>query len=96
MAGTTEVSDNPDGSRYEVRVDGALAGFAAYRRREGRIVFTHTEVDDAYAGQGLGGALARGALEDVRAAGDLQVVAQCPFIAAWIGRHPGYQDLLAT
>ena len=92
----TEVRDNPDRSRYEITVDGALAGFAAYRRREGRIVFTHTEVDDAYAGQGLGGRLARGALDDVRAAGDIEVVALCPFIAAWIDKHPDYQDLLAA
>ena len=92
----TEVRDNPNQSRYEITVDGALAGFAAYRRREGRIVFTHTEVDDAYAGQGLGGRLARGALDDVRAAGDIEVVALCPFIAAWIDKHPDYQDLLAA
>lgn len=92
----TQVKDNPELSRYEITVDGALAGFAAYRRSEGRIVFTHTEVDDAYAGQGLGGQLARAALDDVRAAGGTEVVALCPFIAAWIDKHPDYQDLLAA
>jgi predicted GNAT family acetyltransferase len=91
-----EVTDNPDESRFEARVDGEVAGFAAYRLSDGRIVFTHTEVDDAFGGQGVGGALARGALDQVRAAGDRQVVALCPFIAAWIDKHPDYQDLLAS
>lgn len=91
-----EVIDNPDESRFEAKVDGEVAGFAAYRLSDGRIVFTHTEVDDAYGGQGVGGALARGALDQVRAAGDRKVVALCPFIAAYIDKHPDYQDLLAT
>ncbi len=90
-----EVADNTELSRYEARVDGALAGFAEYRRRPGRIIFTHTEVDPAFEGNGVGGALARGALDDVRRDGSLQVVPLCPFIRAWIERHPDYQDLVA-
>ena len=90
-----EVVDNREQSRFEARVDGEVAGFAAYKLRDGRIVFTHTDVDDAFGGQGVGGALARGALDQVRAAGDRTVVAMCPFIAAWIDKHPDYQDLLA-
>jgi uncharacterized protein len=91
------VTDHADLSRYEITVDGAVAGFAAYRIRNGRtIVFTHTEIEDSYEGQGLGGVLARGALDDVRARGAYDVVALCPFISAWIARHPDYQDLLAV
>jgi predicted GNAT family acetyltransferase len=94
---STEVTDQPDRSHFEVTVDGAQAGFAAYRLRgDDVIVFTHTEIDDAYAGRGLGGILARGALDQVRAAGQRRVVALCPFISAWIKRHPDYQDLLAA
>jgi predicted GNAT family acetyltransferase len=89
------VTDNPAQHRFEAHVDGALAGFAAYRFRGNHIVFTHTEVDPAYEGQGVGGVLARGALDQVRAAGEHDVVALCPFISAWIERHPDYQDLLA-
>ncbi|MFF5259176.1 GNAT family N-acetyltransferase [Actinomadura viridis] len=89
-----EISDNPEASRYEIRVDGSLAGFAEYRTRPGKIVFTHTEVDGAYEGQGVGGALARGALDDVRAKG-LAVVPLCPFFKGWIDKHPDYQDLVA-
>jgi predicted GNAT family acetyltransferase len=91
----TTVKDNPDLSRFEAYVDGALAGFAAYRLSGGHIVFTHTEVDDDHEGQGVGSTLARGALDQVRAAGERDVVAMCPFIAAWIEAHPDYQDLVA-
>ena len=90
---TTDVRDAPDRSRYEVTVDGELAGFAEYRDQDGARVFTHTEVFDAFEGQGVGSALARGALDAVRAAGT-PVVAKCPFIAGYIERHDEYQDLL--
>ena len=87
------VEHNPDQTRYEIHVDGELAGFTRYRRTPDAVVFEHTEIDDAYEGQGLGGQLARGALDDVRAQG-LKVVAECPFIKAWIAKHEDYQDLL--
>jgi predicted GNAT family acetyltransferase len=87
-----EVTDAPDQSRYEARVDGELAGFAAYRMRGERIVLTHTEVDPAYEGKGVGTALARAALDDIRERG-LSAVVQCPFISAYIRRHPEYADL---
>ena len=91
---TVTVTDNPEEQRFEARVDGALAGFAEYRLREGVIVFTHTEVDDAFEGQGVGSGLARGALDDVRRDGSREVVATCPFIKGWIGNHPDYVDLV--
>ena len=56
-------------------------------------MFTHTEVFDAYEGKGVGSALARGALDDVRARGG-RLVALCPFIAAYLERHPEYADLV--
>ena len=90
---TTEVTDAPDRHRYEATVDGTLAGFAQYREVDGARVFTHTEVFDAYEGKGVGGALARGALDDVRNRGG-RLVAVCPFIAAYVERHPAYADLV--
>jgi predicted GNAT family acetyltransferase len=94
MAATgIEVHDVPDRTRYEVTVDGRLAGFAAYRETQGVRVFTHTEVDDDYEGRGVGSALARGALDEARAAGR-RIVALCPFIFAYISRHPEYADLI--
>lgn len=88
------VSDNGERRRYEIRVGAHVAGFSAYRKRPGELVFTHTEVDPAYEGQGLGSRLARAALDDVRARG-LAVVPRCPFIAGYLDRHPEYADLLA-
>ncbi len=89
------VHDAPEAHRYEAETGGAVAGFAAYRLSGGVITFTHTQVDAAYEGQGVGGALARGALDDARAKG-LAVVPLCPFIKAWIERHPAYADLVAS
>jgi predicted GNAT family acetyltransferase len=92
---SVEVRDNPERSRYEAHLDDAVAGFAAYRRRgDDIVVFTHTEVDPAFEGRGVGSALARTALDDVRARG-LKVIAMCPFISAYIRRHPDYADLQA-
>jgi hypothetical protein len=87
------VFDVPEWGRFEIHVDGKLAGFAAYRIGPGTITFTHTEIDDAYGGRGLGGTLARAALDAARARG-LRVVPECPFIRRWIGRHEDYQDLV--
>ena len=88
------VHDAPERSQYEISVDGVVAGFIAYRTRPERIVFTHTEVADEFEGRGLAGRLARGALDDVRARG-LRVTPMCPFVAAYIRRHPEYADLVA-
>ena len=89
-----QLTHNEAEGRYEAHLDGELAGSAYYELGEGRIVFTHTEVDDAFEGRGVGSALARFALDDVRARGGLRVVPRCPFIKGWIDRHPDYQDLV--
>jgi uncharacterized protein len=87
------VVDNQELSRVEARLGDAVAGFAAYLDRPGQRVFTHTEVDPAYEGQGIGGRLAREALDQARADG-LRVVPRCPFIRTWIDKHPDYADLV--
>jgi len=88
-----EVRDNLAKHRFEAYVDGALAGFTAYDLTDGGgILLLHTEVDDAFEGQGVGSLLVRQALDSVRGEG-LRVVAQCPFVRAWIERHPEYADL---
>jgi predicted GNAT family acetyltransferase len=89
-----QVTLNEGEKRYEARVDGELAGSAYFDAADDLVVFTHTEVDDAYEGHGVGSALARSALDDVRADGRRKVVPRCPFIKGWIDRHPDYQDLL--
>lgn len=87
------VTDAPDARRYEARIDGRLAGFAQYRIADGLITFTHTEVKEEFEGRGIGGQLARTALDEARAR-DLRVDPQCPFIRSWIERHAGYADLM--
>lgn len=82
------VSRNEDESRWEAHVGGVLAGFAAYQVVDDDVVFTHTEVDPAFEGKGVGSALARFALDAVRAEGTHKVMPQCPFIKAWIAKHP--------
>jgi len=88
------VEDVPDRHRYEARIGDKLAGYAEYVLRDGGIIFVHTQVDDAFEGQGVGSALARAALDDARARG-LAVEPRCPFIRGWIQRHPDYADLVA-
>ena len=95
MSTDVVVSDHPDRNRFEAHLDGELAGFAEYRISRGRITFTHTEVDDAFEGRGVGSSLARGALDAVAADGGLEVRALCPFIKGWIDKHPDYAHLLA-
>jgi predicted GNAT family acetyltransferase/glutaredoxin len=90
-----EVVDVPEASRYELRSGGRLIGLAAYRRRDGRIAFTHTEVDESCEGRGFGSRLAAAALEDARRDGS-DVVPLCPFIAHYIEQHPEYQQLVAS
>ena len=89
-----EVVDAPERSRYLALVDGQEAGFAAYRLRGERVVFTHTEVDPAYEGRGVATALAKAALDDVRRRGRRMVLV-CPFMTAYVQRHPEYADLIA-
>ena len=90
-----QIADNPAESRYEARAGDDLAGAVYYEMRgPDHIVFIHTEVDDAFEGHGIGGKLARFVLDDARARG-LKVTPLCPFISAWMRRHPEYEDLHA-
>jgi predicted GNAT family acetyltransferase len=89
-----QVVDHPDRARYEITVDGKLAGFGTYRLDGDTITIRHTEVDDAYEGHGLGSKLARSALDDIRARG-LHVIPKCPFFARFIREHSEYGDLVA-
>ena len=90
-----EVVDVPEASRYELRLGGRLIGLAAYRRRNGRIALTHTEVEESCEGRGFGSRLAATALDDARRQG-LDVVPLCPFVAHYIERHPEYEQLVAS
>lgn len=88
------VTDERGSHRYEARgADAALAGFLDYQETSELVVLMHTEVPRAFEGRGVGGALARAALDDIRARG-LKALVVCPFIIAWLHRHPDYADVL--
>lgn len=90
---STLVRDNPEAGHYEIQVDGAHAGLTAYKLGEHEISFVHTEVDDAYAGQGLAKVLVTEALDDVRKRG-LAVLPYCPYVRGFIAKNPDYLDLV--
>lgn len=89
----TEVVDNSTKSRFEILVDGEVAGFADYRLLPTKIIFTHTEVLPEHEGQGLAGKLVGHALQ-VSADTGLRVVPSCPYVARYIERHPEFKDLV--
>ncbi len=90
-----DVRAEPDHDRFVISVGGQPAGLSEYRDQAGTRVFTHTEVDPAFGGQGVGGELVRVALDATRVTG-LSVVPQCSFVAKFIDDHSAYRDLLAV
>jgi predicted GNAT family acetyltransferase len=87
------VADSPAQERFEITVDGELAGYAQYMRRSRVIAFVHTEVAQRFEGQGLAGTLIRAALDASRDEG-LTVLPFCPFVHGYIERHPEYLELV--
>ena len=88
-----DVRQNAARHRYEFDTENGEA-LAFYRLSDGAMTFTHTEVPAALRGRGIGSAMMRAVLADVRAQG-LEIVATCPFVADYIDRHPEFSDLLA-
>ena len=89
------VRNTSDDSRYELVVDGTVAGIADYSIVGDRVVMPHTEIARSRRGQGLGAVLVRGALEDVRSSGRT-VVPHCWYVAQFIDENPEFGDLLAS
>ncbi|MFJ8086496.1 putative GNAT family acetyltransferase [Streptomyces sp. SAI-170] len=89
---TPTVRRADDRHRYEIHVGATRAGLTAYRDRGTQRVFFHTEVDDAFAGQGLAGKLVEEALTDVRAQG-LRIVPVCPYVAKFLKKHTEFADI---
>jgi predicted GNAT family acetyltransferase len=86
------VENNEKARQFQVRVEGHLA-LIRYAYANGSIIFVHTEVPPALEGRGIAGKLARGALEYAREH-KLSVIPRCPFVAAYIRKHPEYQSLV--
>lgn len=90
--GEPVVRDNEARRRYEITVEGRTA-LLTYERQPGSIELIHTEVPSELQGRGLASTLARTALEAARTAGE-RVIVTCPYVEAYVERHPEYQDLL--
>lgn len=86
-----DIVNNETALRWEARLDGELAGYAEYRTKRDRVVFTHTVVEQRFEGRGIASGLARAALDAAVAAG-LRVVPYCPFMSAYLERHPEYES----
>lgn len=86
-------ADAPEHERYELLVDGELAGYMEYRGRGSNRALVHTEVDQRFEGRGLGSKLVRLSLDDVRAKG-LTIVPICPFVHKFLAEHEEYRDLM--
>jgi uncharacterized protein len=93
VAERIEVADAPERDRYELSIGDEVVGYSIYRARPGLIAFVHTEVDERFAGRGLGDRLIRFALEDARARG-LAVLPFCPFVNAFIERNREFEALV--
>ncbi len=86
------VRDNKALSRFELDSNGATA-VANYQLGNGVITISHTETPVAARGQGIASRLVAGTLEIVRARG-LKVIPRCPFVRAYMQKHPETNDLL--
>lgn len=91
-----DVIHNRRAHRFELATEGSDALATAWYRddADGHRVLTHTEVPNAFSGQGIGSRLARAVFDDARANG-ITLVLKCPFMAAWFARHPDYVDVVA-
>jgi predicted GNAT family acetyltransferase len=85
------VTNNPAERRFQID-DGELIAKLTYHEGKGHITLVHTEVPPELGGRGYAGALAKYALEYARA-NRLRVIAHCPFVRAFLERHPEYADL---
>ncbi|WP_038362828.1 GNAT family N-acetyltransferase [Bosea sp. UNC402CLCol] len=87
-----DVVEKPEENRFELALEGGTA-VVAYRMDGNRLVLIHTEVPEQFSGQGVGSRLAKGVFELIRASGRKAVV-RCPFLKAWVAKHPEYDDIV--
>ncbi|MEO6606552.1 MAG: GNAT family N-acetyltransferase [Aeromicrobium sp.] len=90
---TTTVQDAPERSRFEIEVDGELAGFVDYRKDGDEYALPHTRIYPQFEGHGLGGELVRGALVEIGQRGGT-VLPYCPFVPKVIRDNPELTELV--
>ncbi|ATL65939.1 GNAT family N-acetyltransferase [Nocardia terpenica] len=95
---TTRLEHNTAASRYEIHLDGTLAGYADYSERTdgaGKVRdFQHTLTFPEFRGRGVAAALVEFALEDSRTAG-FRIIPTCWYVEEFIAAHREYADLVA-
>ena len=90
-----EIVHVPERSRYQILVDDEVAGFTLAKEGDGGVVlFSHTEIENAYEGQGLASKLVAGALDDVRRQGRT-IEVTCEYVQGFLEKHSEYKDLVA-
>lgn len=87
------ITDAAAAQRYEAHLDGDLAGIIDYVFKHGRLALVHTEVMAGYEGRGVANRLVRFALDDARQRG-FRVLAICPYVRAYLERHPEDRDIV--
>lgn len=90
---TIEVREDAAHHRFEIWVGEKPAGKTVYRGGGELYEFLHTEIDPSFEGQGLGSKLIRSTLDSIRERG-AKLLPYCPFIKAYIQKHPEYKDLV--
>lgn len=83
------VINNEKDKRFEIHLDGKIA-FEQYKLFDGGISYIHTEVPAELAGKGLASYIAKYVL-DYAEEHHLKVKPYCPYIKAYIDKHPEYQ-----
>ncbi len=76
--------------RFEITVDGHVA-YEVFERFPGGIAYLHTIVPPELEGRGVGSVLVKHILDYARD-NHLKVRPDCPFVKAYIDRHPEYQS----
>ena len=88
------VTEAPERERFEARDEaGVTAGVVTYQLTGNIIAYTHTEVEPAFEGKGVGSLLARAVMDDARAKGRT-VVPICPFLSGWLEKHREYDGIV--
>lgn len=90
---TVAVARNDAEGRYDITVDGELAGFTVFIDRGEQRIFPHTELDEKFSGRGLSSILVHDALADTRTAGK-RVVPVCPLVARYVSKHDDVADIV--
>lgn len=87
------IEHEESGNRFVMKMKDDEA-FISYDKPNDRTLnIFHTEVPEAFEGQGVGSKLARYALDYARANG-YKVVPSCPFVNSWLQKHHEYDDVV--